>query len=75
MSIEVVFACGHRAQIGINSASTPVCGCGEARIARTKVRPPTFRGACAGPYAETCAVDPALVNVAPAGALPLKPQE
>ena len=75
MSITLRFACGHQATIGVNPQSAPVCGCGETRITRTVARAPRFTGACSGPYAETKGVEPAIVNVAPGGALHLKVQE
>lgn len=75
MSIRVRFACGHLGAASETATSAPVCPCGETRIARVQVRPPRFVGACSGPYAETKALDPAVVNVAPAGALPVKTQE
>lgn len=53
--------------------SPPVCPqCGERTVARTFARAPRFRGACSGPYAETVAVEPGVVNVATAGPLRLK---
>lgn len=73
--IVVYFACGHTATIG-DAAASPTCPtCGESHVARAiPNRMPRFRGACRGPYAETCAVDPAVVNVAPMGPLTLKPE-
>ena len=75
MSIRVTFACGHSASVGLTVDSAPVCGCGETRITRTHARAPRFVGACSGPYAETTALEPAIVNVAPGGVLRLKAQE
>ena len=72
MSIRVRFACGHESMVGDNAASTPVCGCGETRIARTFARAPRFVGACSGPYATTRNIEPGVVNLAPAGSLILK---
>lgn len=76
MSITVRFVCGHAATVGLSQVVDPVCpSCGETRVARTSAPPPRFRGMCSGPYAETAAVDPAVVNLAPKGALTLKQQE
>lgn len=75
MSIKVRFACGHEGTIGTNPESAPVCPCGETRITRTFAKPPRFRGACSGPYAESAPVEAGIVNVAPKGALKLKEQE
>lgn len=72
MSIELRFVCGHRAKIGVNPTASPVCGCGETRVARTFARAPRFVGACSGPYAETKGLEPGVVNVATAGPLSLK---
>ena len=70
--IKVTFACGHTLNIGENPQAAPVCVCGESRITRTKSRPPIFRGVATGPYTETKAMDPGVVNVASAGPLRLK---
>jgi hypothetical protein len=72
MSIEVRFACGHKSAIGVNVDTAPVCRCGETRIVRTFARAPRFTGAVSGPYAETRAMEPGVVDVAPGGALRLK---
>ena len=75
MSIRLRFACGHAGTMSDNPQTAPVCGCGETRITRTFARAPRFTGACSGPYATTRGVEPAIVNVAPGGALHLKVQE
>jgi hypothetical protein len=71
--IAITFACGHQSQIAENVSIVPICPtCQERQITHTKARAPHFRGTCSGPYAETVAVPPGVVSVAPAGALPLK---
>ena len=72
--IAVRFACGHEIKIGENGNSTPVCPCGEKRVSSVQARPPSFSGACRGPYAVTKSVTPAVVNLASAGPLKLKEQ-
>lgn len=70
------FGCGHEGQIAETAASVPVCAeCGDKRVSRTKARAPRFVGACSGPYAESKALDAAVVNLAPSGALNLKASE
>ena len=56
------------------ATTTPVCACGETQVVRVKARAPRFRGACSGPYCETVALEPGVVDLAPKGPLPLKPQ-
>jgi hypothetical protein len=59
--ISLRFACGHTMTFADSETvtQTPRCGCGETRIQRvTPTRPPRFTGACQGPHAETCAVEP-----------------
>ena len=75
MSIKLRFACGHEGTVSETATTAPVCACGETRIARTFARAPRFRGACSGPYAETVALDAAVVDVTRAGPLALKPPE
>lgn len=72
MSITVRFACGHEATVGLHTDSAPTCGCGETRIARVRSRGPRFVGACSGPYADTKALDPGVVDLTTAGSLQLK---
>jgi hypothetical protein len=72
MSIAVRFACGHQTTVGANADTPPTCGCGETRIVRVAARAPRFTGACSGPYCETQAIEPGVVNVAPGGTLRLK---
>jgi hypothetical protein len=67
--MTVRFACGHEGRVSETAVTAPVCGCGEMQIVRTTARAPRFRGACVGPYAETVAIDPGIVNVAPGGPL------
>ena len=69
MSIRLRFVCGHEGSVSETSEGSPVCGCGETRIARTFARAPRFSGACSGPYAEMKQVDPAVVNFTTAGPL------
>lgn len=73
--ITVRFACGHDGAVSESATTTPVCGCGESRVTRVRARPPRFTGACSGPYAETKALDPAVVNLTSAGSLKLKAEE
>ena len=74
--IPIRFACGHAASVSETATTVPVCAtCGERQITRVQARPPRFTGACTGPYAVTKALDPIVVNVAPKGALTLKPSE
>ena len=76
MSIDIRFLCGHGGTAGVSQVVSPVCpACGETRIARVSAPPPKFRGACSGPYAQTAALEPGIVNVAPKGPLTLKAQE
>ena len=75
-AIEVRFACGHKGTVGVAQDTPPICGaCGETWIVRTMARAPRFVGTCSGPYAETQGLEPGVVNVAPKGALSLKPHE
>ena len=74
--IRVTFACGHTLDLGANPSTSPRClVCGEAQVARASARAPRFTGACTGPYATAKALDPAVVSVATAGPLSLKPQK
>lgn len=73
--MRVRFRCGHEGHVSETAETPPTCACGETRVARTFAPPPRFRGACSGPYAETQALAPAMVNVASGGPLTLKPQE
>ena len=76
LSIRVRFACGHLAEVNHKTVDAPpVCVCGETQIMRTFARAPRFVGACSGPYAETKALDPAVVNLATKGPLILREQE
>lgn len=72
--ITVTFACGHSQGVLETAASAPRCAvCQESQVRQTVARPPKFRGVATGPYAEYQAnAAPAVVNVAPAGPLPLK---
>lgn len=68
--IRVRFKCGHEGSVSETVDAPPVCQtCGEMTVTRTQARAPRFRGACSGPYAETVAIDPGIVNVAPGGPL------
>lgn len=71
--ITVTFACGHRGQVAENATTMPICWqCQQTQVTHVQARPPRFRGTCSGPFAETCALDPGVVNVTTAGPLPLK---
>ena len=70
--IQVTFRCGHAGTVSETAVTAPVCGCGETQVVRTVARAPRFRGTCTGPYAETVALDPGVVNVAPSGPLRIK---
>ena len=73
--IRLTFGCGHSSTIDekATSASCPICG--NRHVMRVFARPPQFIGACSGPYAESKAVEPGIVNVAAKGPLRLKDQE
>lgn len=74
--MRVSFGCGHGVDLPDNTVTAPTCPqCGAQTIARVQVRAPRFVGACRGPYAETKALEPAVVNVAPGGSLTLKAQK
>ncbi len=54
--IQMTFACGHTLEIPPTIAEKPICGCGaegSTRRVRVTASPPTFRGACGGPLAQT----------------------
>lgn len=71
--IQIRYKCGHEGRLSESVSASPRCHCGETQIVYVKTaRPPRFSGAASGPYAEFKAVDPAIVNVAPAGPLRLK---
>lgn len=71
--MTIKFACGHAMDLGDNPSGTPVCGCGEVRIARVTARAPRFTGVASGPYAEFRNLGPATVHLAPGGSLNLAP--
>lgn len=71
--ISFTFACGHRAEFSDQMQVSPRCSCGEIQIvAVVPSRMPRFTGTVSGPYAEYKALDPGVVNVAPAGPLTIK---
>ena len=75
-AITVRFACGHQSTVSATTDTPPMCpACGEARVQSVKARAPRFVGACTGPYAVTQALEALPVNLAPQGALTLKPPE
>lgn len=49
--ITLVMACGHALSVNENGAESPICACGERRVAKVIARAPTFRGVCQGPHA------------------------
>lgn len=51
--MELTYRCGHQARVddAVASAVCPVCG--QSGVSAAKVRPPSFRGACVGPLAQT----------------------
>lgn len=51
--MELTYRCGHSARVddAVASAVCPVCG--QHGVSAAKVRPPSFRGACSGPLAQT----------------------
>ena len=73
MAVVVRFACGHGTDVPITATTAPVCHCGETRIQRVQTRPPTFTGACTGPYAVHKSLEAVPVALAPGGSLNLKP--
>ena len=75
MAISIRFKCGHDSQLSDTFMTSPVCHCGETQITYVmSSRAPRFTGACSGPHATHTRVDPAVVDVAPAGPLRLKEQ-
>lgn len=73
--MTVTFACGHKAEIPETASLPPQCGCGEKRVQAVKARAPRFVGACSGPHTEFRNLADVTVNLAPGGALNLKPQK
>ena len=73
--MRIAFTCGHTVELPDTTTATPTCPCGVRTIARVHVRAPRFVGACSGPYAETKALEPAIVNVASGGPLRLTEQK
>lgn len=74
--MRVTFACGHRAELGDNPGTAPICGeCQESRVQHVKARAPRFRGVATGPYTEYANLSPATVACAPGGSLTLKPSK
>jgi hypothetical protein len=71
--IDIRYKCGHSGQLNEQFNGTPICPCGETQIVFVKPsRMPRFTGACTGPYAAFAPLEPAVVNVAPAGPLVIK---
>ena len=59
----VRFRCGHEQAVPINLQAAPIClTCGERVVSRVMGARPRFVGACVGPFAETKAVEPAVVS-------------
>lgn len=76
MAIHVTFRCGHEQAMGPNLPSAPTCQtCGERQIRRVKAPPPSFRGTVRGPHTQWESLAAIAVNVAPGGALDLKPSK
>lgn len=48
--ITVIFTCGHFQEVD-GSGATPICVCGETKIARVDAPAPRFTGHCRGPHA------------------------
>ena len=71
--MRITFACGHKMVIA-NTTSQPTCACGETRVQSISAPPPTFRGACSGPFAEFQQVEPAVVVLASGKPLTIKDQ-
>ena len=72
--MTIHFACGHALTIGDNQQTAPLCViCGESRIQSVQARAPRFVGVASGPLCEFKHLDPATVNLAPAGALKVNP--
>jgi hypothetical protein len=69
--IDIRFRCGHVGTVSESMDANPRCFiCGEPHVVAVQTkRPPRFVGACSGPYAESKALDAAIVNVAPGGPL------
>lgn len=71
--IAIRYKCGHSGQLNEQFNGSPVCPCGESQIVWVKPsRAPRFTGACTGPFATHSHMDPAVVNLAPAGPLKVK---
>lgn len=71
--IHITYVCGHTTTIGETVNGSPVCACGERRIAMVDPRRmPRFTGTVTGPCAEFKALDAGTVDVAPGGPLTLK---
>lgn len=73
--IKVTFSCGHSGEVEETASNPPSCHCGNRAVTAVKARAPRFRGACSGPYAEACAVQPAVVDLTTSGPLKLKKQD
>ena len=71
--MTVTFRCGHSVILPRDVAIAPVCHCGERVVSRVDDAKPRFTGVCTGPFAETQDMPGAIVDVAPAGPLRLKP--
>ena len=69
--MTIRFACGHSLSVDDGITTAPVCLCGESRVARVTVRPPTFRGVVLGPHARTERLEALPLNLAPEGPLTL----
>lgn len=51
--MRVRFVCGHSVSVDAAKAHSPVCACGEQRVARVLDAPlPRFRGVASGPLVE-----------------------
>jgi hypothetical protein len=73
MMIGIRYVCGHTATISETVNASPVCACGERRIAMVDPRRmPRFTGTVTGPVSEYQALEPGTANLAPGGPLKLK---
>jgi len=65
VAITVTFRCGHAQVTSPIALAALVCvQCGERIVSRVSGATPRFVGACRGPFAETKAVEPAVVSLA-----------
>lgn len=73
--MRLLFKCQHVVDIDIEKSPSPVCWCGSRQVVRAlNVRPPRIVGHALGPLVEGKVLGEMAVQVAPKGALRLKPE-